>query len=78
VQIPHPPHSPDLAICDFDLFGRLKQQLRGTTVETAEELVDEVTRVLATLSKEELRKAFDHWIERCGWVQNNAGEYYSE
>jgi hypothetical protein len=65
VQIPHPPYSADLAICDFYLFGRLKQQLRGITVETAEELVDEVTRVFATLSKEELRRAFDHWIERC-------------
>jgi hypothetical protein len=52
--------------------------LRGITVETAEELGDEVTRVLATLSKEELRKASDHWIERCDWVQNNADEYYPE
>jgi hypothetical protein len=60
------------------LFGELKQKLRGITVETAEELVDEVSRVLATLSKEELRKASDHWIERCDWVQNSAGEYYPE
>jgi hypothetical protein len=52
--------------------------LRGITVETAEELVDEVTRVLATLSKEELRRAFDHRIERCDWVQNNTGEYDPE
>jgi hypothetical protein len=48
------------------------------TVENEKELGDEVTRVLATLSTEELRRAFDHWIERCDWVQNNAGEYYPE
>jgi hypothetical protein len=73
-QVPHPRYSPDLAICDFYLFGRLKHQLRGIAVETEEELVGEVSRVLATLSIEELRRAFDHWIELCDWIDNHGGD----
>ena len=36
--LPHPPHSPDLAICDFWLFPNLKNRLRGNKYESREEL----------------------------------------
>jgi hypothetical protein len=77
-RLPHPADSPDLAICDFDVFGRLEQQFRGITVETAGELINEVTKVLTTLSIGELRRAFDHSIKRCDWVRNNGGEHDPE
>ena len=36
--LPHPPHSPDLILCDIDLFPRLKENMRGVRFEDSEEL----------------------------------------
>ena len=36
--VPHPPYSPDLAPCDFWLFPKLKEKLRGCHYETIEEM----------------------------------------
>jgi hypothetical protein len=41
-QIQHPPYSPDLAPCDFFLFGYVKEKLVGKQYETREDLVSEV------------------------------------
>jgi hypothetical protein len=34
----HPPHSPDLALSDFHLFGYMKHCLRGQSFDAADEL----------------------------------------
>ena len=34
--LPHPPYSPDLALCDFYLFPRLKSKLKGHHFGTME------------------------------------------
>ena len=36
--VPHPPYSPDLTPCDFWLFPKLKEKLRGCHYETIEEM----------------------------------------
>ena len=36
--LPHPPYSPHLAPCDFWLFPKLKEKLRGLCYETIEEM----------------------------------------
>ena len=36
--IPHPPYSPDLALCDLWLFPELKRNLRGRKFSTEEEI----------------------------------------
>jgi hypothetical protein len=36
---PHPPHSPDLAPCDFLFFPPLKEKLHGHLFQLAEEIV---------------------------------------
>jgi hypothetical protein len=55
-RVPHPTYCPDLTICDFYLFGRLKHQLHDVTVDTAGELINEVTKVLMMLSIGELNE----------------------
>ena len=40
--VPHPPYSPDLARCDFWLFPKLKEKLRGCYHETIEEMKEAV------------------------------------
>jgi hypothetical protein len=34
VIVPHPSYQPDLAPCDFDLFPKLKMELKGRRFET--------------------------------------------
>ena len=41
--VPQPPYSPDLAPCDFWLFPKLKEKLRGCHYETIEEMKEAVT-----------------------------------
>ena len=41
--VPHPPYSPDLSPCDFCLFPKLKEKLRGCRYETTEEMKEAVT-----------------------------------
>ena len=38
----HPPYSPDPSPCDYDLFPRLKENMRGVSFEDLEELEDAV------------------------------------
>ena len=44
--VPHRPYSPDLAPCDFCLFPKL----RGCRYETIEEMKEDVTKVIDTLT----------------------------
>ena len=36
--VPHPPYSPDMSPCDFWMFPRLKEKLRGRRFEDVEEM----------------------------------------
>jgi hypothetical protein len=73
---PYPLYSPDLAIADFHLFGVLKQNLQGIDVSDDEELKSEIQAIFLGLHLAELKKSFDHWIERDHWVTANAGNSY--
>ena len=52
--LPHPPYSPDVALCDFCLFPKL----RGCRYETIEEMKEAVTKVIYTLTQEDFHGAF--------------------
>ena len=54
----HPPNSPDLAPCDFWLFLKLKEKLRGCRYETIEEMKEAVTKVIDMLTQEDFHRAF--------------------
>jgi hypothetical protein len=75
-KVPHPAYSRDLAICDFYLFGRIKERLAGVSVGGAEDLRNKVMSILAGISYDEKSRAFNHWIERCEWVAEHEGGYY--
>ena len=66
--VPHPPYSPDLAPCDFWLFRKLKEKLRGCHYETIEEMKETVTKVIDTLTQEDFHGAFQkllEWYNKC-------------
>ena len=62
--VPHPPYSPDLAPCDFCLFLKLKENLRGCRYETIKEMKEAVTKVIDTLTQENFQKL----LERYKWI----------
>ena len=58
--VPQPPYSPDLVLCDFWLFPKL----RGCGYETIEEMKEAVTKVIDTLTPEDFYGAFQKFLER--------------
>jgi hypothetical protein len=49
--IPHSPHSPHLAPCDFFLFAKMKLKLKGRRFDTIEEIQAESQIVFDTDNK---------------------------
>ena len=58
--VPQPPYSPDLALCDFWLFPKL----RGCRYETIDQMKEAATKVIDTLTQEDFHGAFQKLLER--------------
>ena len=56
--VAQPPYSQDLAPCDFWLFPKLKEKLRGRRYETIAEMKED------TLTQEDFHGAFEKLLER--------------
>lgn len=72
--IPHPAYSPDLAPCDFWLFGFIKHQLK--TYSDEKSLKDGVTQILNDIPEKMYRKSFENWIERMKLCIKYGGDYF--
>ena len=70
--VPHRPYSRDLAPCDFWLFPKL----RGCRFETIEEMKEAVTKVIDTLTQEDLYGAFQKLLERYNKCIAAGGDYF--
>ena len=64
--VPHSPYSPDLGPCDFWLFPKLKEKLRGCRYETIEEMKEAVMKVIDILTQEDFHEAFHKCIAAGG------------
>ena len=51
--VPHRPDYPDLAPCDFWLFPKLEEKLKGCRYETIEEIKEAEAKVVDTLKQED-------------------------
>ena len=58
--VPQPPYSPDLVLYDFWLIPTL----RGCRYETIEEMKEDVTKVIDTLTQEDFHGALKKLLER--------------
>ena len=58
--VSQPPHSPELASCDFWLFPKL----RGSRYETIEEMKEAMTKVIDTLTQEDFHGALKKLLEQ--------------
>lgn len=72
----HSPYSPDLAPCDFFLFPKLKEKLRGKKFEKEKQLDWAVCRILKDLSKNGFLDVFRQWLVRCQKCLDRDGGYF--
>ena len=72
------PHRPDLAPCDFWLFPKLTEKLRGCRYETIEEMKEAVTKVIDTLTQQDFQGAFQKLLERYNKCIAAGGDYFEE
>ena len=76
--VPQPPYSQDLAPCDFCLFPKLKENLRGCGYETIEEMKKAVTKVIDTLTQEDFHGAFQKLLEGYNKCIAAGGDYFGD
>ena len=69
--VAQPPYSPDLSLCDFCLFPKL----RGCRYETIDEMKEAATKVIDTLTQEEFHGAFKKLLERYKYIAAG-GDYF--
>ena len=75
--VPQPPNSPDFAPYDFCLFSKPKEKLRGCRrYETIEEMKEAVTKVIDTLTQEDLHGTFQKLMERYNKCIAAGGDYF--
>ena len=60
----HPPYSPDLSLCDFWLFLRLKEMLAAHRFESRSGIGSAVFQCLQHIPKEDYWAAFRKWVDR--------------
>ena len=70
--VPHAPHSPDLAPCDFWLFPKL----RSCRYETIEEMKEAVTKFSDTLTQKDFEGGFQKLLERYKKFIAAGGDYF--
>ncbi|GFR80642.1 U7 snRNA-associated Sm-like protein LSm11 [Elysia marginata] len=71
----HPRYSPDLAPCDFHLFPKMKENLRGQRFETEEDILRATKVAIKNLDKCSYITAFKDWLQRIEKCANNGGCY---
>ena len=74
--VPKPPYSPDPAPCDFWLFPKLKENLRGCRYETIEAMKEAVTEIIDTLTQEDFHETFQKLLERYNKCISAGGDYF--
>jgi hypothetical protein len=62
--VPHPPYLSDLALCDFFLFPRLKNTLKGKRFQDVAEIQLNTTRQLQAIPKQAYQKYTEKWKDR--------------
>ncbi|GFR58240.1 mariner Mos1 transposase [Elysia marginata] len=71
----HPRYSPALAPCDFHLYPKMKEHLRGQRFETGEDIIRATKVAIKNLDKCSYVTAFKEWLQRIEKNANNGGCY---
>ncbi|MEE4247654.1 MAG: transposase [Kangiellaceae bacterium] len=74
--LPHPPYSPDLAPCDFWLFPKMKESLKGRRFQSDKDLEEAAIRAIEGIPVEEFRRFMDRWLARAHKCLQFNGDYF--
>src|SRR6201996_7731776 len=72
--VPKPPYSPVLSPCDFFLFPKLKNVLKGRHFGTVENIQKNVTDMLKAIPVEAFQRCYQDWetrLRRCVAAEGN-------
>ena len=72
----HSPYSPDLAPCDFYLFGKLHLAMKGKRYKDVEHIQTATTSILKMIPANDLKKSFDMLFERAKPCIDSEGDYF--
>ena len=73
---PHPAYSPDVTLSDFYLFGYLEEKLKGKLFTDMDDLQEALNEILCSISHQQRKAVFEHWIARCKWVVEHNSDYF--
>lgn len=76
--LPHPPYSPDLAPCDYFLFPKVKNNLRGVRFESPESAVHAFESLVLSMPQEEWSECFNNWFRRMELCIQSSGTYFEK
>ena len=71
-----PPRSPDLTLCDFYLWGTLKNKDYRNNPHTMDELKNNITTEMRNITQQELMRVNDNFIRRCQECLNAEGHHF--
>jgi hypothetical protein len=74
-RLPHPPYSPDLASCDFWLFGYLKQSLEGRFFDDDLAVEVAVSEILMSIEPDVFVRVLAEWKRRLQQCIDQEGDY---
>jgi hypothetical protein len=57
-RAPHPASSPDINLCDFWLFGFLKEKHKEQELSTSDEIIEVITTIWNNITFHELQNVF--------------------
>ncbi|CAF0990645.1 unnamed protein product, partial [Didymodactylos carnosus] len=75
---PNSPYSPDLSPCDFFLFSKHKNQLRGIQFNDDNAMLNELEQAIDSLTKDDFKNCFDDWFIRMHKCIDADGQYFEK
>lgn len=75
IRMEHPAYSPDLAPCDYFLFGHLKDHFADAVFEDAADAVRQISAWLHSISQRDRIAAFQEWMRRLQRCIDVDGDY---
>ena len=72
----HSPYSPDLAPCDFYLFGKLHFAMKGKRYKDVEHIQTATISILKMIPANDLKKSFDMLFECAKLCIDSDGDYF--
>jgi len=75
-KMDHPPYLPDLAPCDFWLFPKLKNSLKGQRFADPSDIQRNVKMILRGVPENDFQDCFRQWHHRLTKCIASKGEYF--